>query len=151
MGGTLPRKVSHREPDWWIVSWKYPGKCIRASGQKFVVWQGGFQPILAEGHWRPGVKKRTLNDVMDLSWDSRGKGQAYPKPTKPDPIQASWQIRVSRQAPDTNLKANACGFPTRTPILEGICIRAFGQQLVSGHPGKIIYPGSQAEQPSQAV
>ena len=33
--------------DWWIVSGQYPGKSIRASGQKKVSGQKLSQPILA--------------------------------------------------------------------------------------------------------
>ena len=32
---------------WWTVSGHYPGKCIRASKQKFVTWQRDSGSILA--------------------------------------------------------------------------------------------------------
>ena len=41
---------AQRSPDLWIVSRKYPGKCIWVSGQKFVSWQEDYQPIQAQMH-----------------------------------------------------------------------------------------------------
>ena len=96
---------------------------------------------------------------MDLSYRSRGKGQAHSMPTKQESIQASWQIKLSWQTPSTTWgKCQWHSIPQSYPgvnLCPGIRamarIRASGQDNVSGQSGRTAWSGSQANKIAKPI